>query len=284
MNYEFPDFTDEDVALMEGYFDEQHDSPELYSNRLIGVHQGFSKSTEGSYPPEIDRHEVIRALANQYQHITNPDDPYHVSPDRLVSSDKFYLMQIPSDLAVPSKRVDRGNRSYSAGPIIIDRNTRGVGSNLKELGFDPSIMIIDGKHRQAELLRNGDRQCFAYVGDQVVDRVQKRILAERTSASRRFERLQSSIPEESPIPDPAEQEKIFIGIPVPRETCQSLPFGQSSPKEGPGPHVTLVYIGNRTDYDSQSIRLLEEICGYAATETERLRGQIRGTDRFPATC
>ncbi len=192
-------------------------------------------------------------------------------------------MQIPSDLAVPSKRVDRGNRSYSAGPIIIDRNTRGVGSNLKEMGFDPSIIIIDGKHRQAEQLRNGDRQCFAYVGDQVVDRVQKRILADRTSASRRFERLQSSIPEENPIPDPAEQEKIFIGIPVSRETCQSLPFGQSSPKEGPGPHVTLVYIGNRIDYDSQSIRLLEEICGYAATETERLRGQIRGTDRFPAT-
>lgn len=277
------DFTESDIALMENYLDDQGDSPELYASRLIGVHNGFSKSTEGSYPPQIDRHEVIRALANQYERIANPADPSYISPDRLVSSDKFYLMQVPCDLAVPSKKIEFGSRSYSSGPIIIDRNTRGIGSSLREMGFDPSVMIIDGKHRQAESLKNGERQFFAYVGDQVIDRVQKRIQADRMSASRRFERLQSSIPEETQIPDPAEQEKIFIGIQIPRDTANLLPLGCGAPKEGPGPHITLVYIGNRIDYDSKTIQLLSEICGYVATDTEKLRGQIRGTDRFPAT-
>jgi 2'-5' RNA ligase len=281
---EFADFTDEDISMMDDYFDGLHInvSPELYSNRLIGVHQGFSKTHEGAYPSQINRDEVISALANQYNRIANPGDP-GTSPDRLVSSDKFYLMQIPIDLAVPSARVEPGNRSYSDGPIIIDRNTRGVGSGLKELGFDPSIMIIDGKHRQAEAMRNGERQYMAYVGDQIIDRVQNRILSDRNSASRRFDRLQSSIPQETAIPDPSELEKIYIGIQLPKECHQLLPFGQSITAEPPGPHITLVFIGDRKDYDSQSIQLLEEICGYVSTDTEKLRGQISGTNRFPAT-
>lgn len=285
---DFADFTDQDIALMEGYFDslsQDGNSPELFqSNRILGVHQGFTKNDSGSYEPEIMRSEVINGLANQYDRISVPSDPNRESPNRLVSSSKFYLMKVPVDLAVPSKRIEPGNRSYSSGPIVIDRNIRGVGSNLKQMGYDPSVMILDGKHRHAEAIKNGDRHFFAYVGDQVIDRVQSRILADRGSASRRLERLQASIPVESPVPDPTEDEGIYIGMEVPRETATSLPLSLGSTGgEAVPPHVTLAYIGKRVDFDSNTIKILGEICSLIASQTGRMRGQVRGTERFPAT-
>lgn len=292
MQGDFADFTDDDIGLMEDYFDNlskesSSDDPELFqSSRILGVHQGFSKDDRGSYAPEILRSSVVNGLANQYDRIANPNNPNRESPDRLVSSDKFYLMKIPIDLAVPSKRVESGNRPYSSGPIVVDRNVRGVGKKLEQMGYDPSVMILDGKHRHAEAIRNGDRQIFAYVGDQIIDRVQSRIMGERESARRRFDRLQAIIPNE--IPNPEEKESVYIGLEVPREAASHLPLslGSSATPSGRSDipaHVTLVHISKKNDIDPNVIKIIEETCSYIAGETNKLRGQISGTFRFPAT-
>ncbi len=263
---------------------ENHDSEEnleFHPNRFLGVHQGFQKDLSGSYLPELHRSDVINGIANQYERLANPGDKNRRSPDRMVSSDKFYLMKVPVDMAVPSKRVKAGNRSYSQGPIVIDRNIRGVGKRLEQLGYDPAIMILDGKHRHAESLRNGDRQMFAYVGDQVMDRVQSRIHAERQSAARRFERLQSIIPNEIKEADPND-DRMCIGMELPKEVAQTLPLFLGRESGDPvGAHVTLVYIGTKKDVDPNQIAIIEETCSYIASQTDRLRGQIAGTHRFP---
>src|SRR5206468_2999019 len=143
-------------------------------------------------------------------------------------------------------------------------------------------------HRHAEAVKNGDLQIFAYVGDQLMDRIENRKSYELASSNRRWKQIQTFIKDDHPEPDKSEDESIWIYLKVPNGVARGLPVSLDNPNTPEGrrdtpAHVTLIYFGKANAFDSATREVISEICSMIASRTPVLRGQIHDLGRFPAT-
>ena len=93
--------------------------------------------------------------------------------DKWVSSDNFTLMDIPVDsvgMATEPKDIPR-----TEGPIIVDENINEIGRYKGRYGAPPDVIVLDGKHRLAKAIQNGEKTIKAYVGDKAIPHLKEAI-------------------------------------------------------------------------------------------------------------
>lgn len=93
---------------------------------------------------------------------------------RWCASTLYKLMEIPSWVITPYRRVRPDDPSYSTGPIICDlkqdKFDRYYGSFLQDI----NIVVLDGKHRAAEIKReHGDTNIEAFVGTECLPELRR---------------------------------------------------------------------------------------------------------------